>query len=166
MRLLCALLVLIAVALARSDAEQQTQIDFETMRSQISTVIGQLESKQKQIDVLKERLDDKQKAEILFYRDRTDCPTGYSPMENSYGRLIVIEGPSRGTVSDHTFADERVLAMPCKQRIGVAETGFHQVCGSSTEDDNTPVTVDLENLLPNIKLLACFRDKGPAPVIP
>jgi len=166
MRLICALLILIVAALARSDADQPTKLDYDTLRSQVSAVVSNLESKQRQIDALKERLDDKQKAEILFYRDRNSCPVGYSPMENSYGRLIVIDGPDRGSVSAHTFKDERVLTMPCKQRIGVAESGFHQVCGSSIEDDNTPVTVDLENLLPNIKLLACFRDKGPQPVIP
>jgi hypothetical protein len=121
------------------------------------------ESLQEQIDALKARLDDRQKAEILLYRDRTDCPIGYSPAENAFGRLLVVDGGNRGAISDHTFNDVRKMNFACAETIGVAESGFQKVCSHSV--DGSAVDVQLSDFLPYFKVLACFRNDGPSPVI-
>lgn len=121
------------------------------------------QSLQEQINELKARLDDRQKAEILLYRDRNDCPVGYSPAENAFGRLLVVDGGNRGAISDHTFDDVQKMNFACSETIGVAESGFQKVCSHS--GTGSSVDVQLDKFLPYFKVLACFRNDGPSPVI-
>lgn len=156
--IVCILIVAFTFALAgASEDESDDSVDFTSILNQIAV----LTEKTRQLEA---RLDDKQKAEILLYRDRKECPDGYHPMENAFGRFIVIGGENRGAMSDHTFSDERTINMPCAATIGVAESGFHRVCGTQSTD-GSPLSVDLKELVPYVELLACFRDKGDYPVI-
>jgi hypothetical protein len=111
---------------------------------------------------LRRQLHDRQQGEILFFRDRSDCPEGYVPAENAYGRVLVIDGDQRGATSEHTFDDRRVLAAECTGTVGVAESGFHRVCNH----DGPAITVKLDEFVPYLKVLACTRHGGPSPVVP
>lgn len=158
----CILIVAFTFALAGvSDDESDDKPDLNPAFQSIQTQLTFLTQKTKELEA---RLDDKQKAEILLYRDRKECPDGYHPMENAFGRFIVIGGENRGAMSDHTLSDERIINMPCAGTIGVAENGFHRVCGTQNAD-GSPLSVDLKELVPYVELLACFRDKGDYPVI-
>lgn len=117
------------------------------------------------IAVLEQKVDDKEDAQILFYRDRSTCPIGYKPMENAYGRTIVLGADSRGKVSVHTLQDNPTLSIPCKNVIGVAESGFHRVCNMNTEN-STQLTVDVKNLIPHVVLLGCAKVDPSKPVVP
>ena len=158
-------LALCALAIVARNPDDSADAELAILQGQINGILQNLQSKQRQIEALTSHIDDLERAEIRLYRDRSDCPEGFSPMENAYGRIIVLDGPSRGTVSKHTFKDERVLTMPCASTIQVSESGATRVCGGS-DDGGSPVAVDLENLIPHVVLMACFRDKGPRPVIP
>lgn len=160
--IVCILIVALTFALADvTDEESDDKPDLTPLFQNIQIQLTFLSEKTQQLEA---RLDDKQKAEILLYRDRKECPDGYHPMENAFGRFIVIGGENRGAMSDHTFSDERILNMPCAATIGVAESGFHRVCGTQNAD-GSPLSVDLKELVPYVELLACFRDKGDFPVI-
>jgi hypothetical protein len=162
MRLLCLALLCLQCAVG----EDTLASDVALLQGQLSGILQNLQSKQRQIDALTAHIDDLERAEIRLYRDRSDCPEGFSPMENAYGRIIVLDGPSRGTVSKHTFKDERVLTMPCASTIQVSESGATRVCGGSEDGTGSPVAVDLENLIPHVVMMGCFRNKGPQPVLP
>ena len=141
-----------------------TRTALQLVLAFLCVAFGQ-DSLQAQIDALKARIDDKENAEIRFYVDRTDCPIGFHPAENAYGRLLVVDGSHRGTISDHTFYDVRTVSTECKEIIGVAENGFAKVCGHSP-DAATEIGVKLDEFLPYYKVLACVRNNGPSPVIP
>jgi len=160
--ILCIIIAAFTFALADTTEDDSDDSDLRPVFASIQTQLTILSQKTAELEA---RLDDKQKAEILLYRDRKECPSGYHPMENASGRFIVIgDGTNRGAMSDHTFTDERIINMPCATTIGVAENGFHHVCGTPSTD-GSPVSVDLKELVPYVQLLACFRDKGDNPVI-
>lgn len=166
MRWFVAALFLLSVWSRTPGDDSSTDAELAILQGQINGIVQNLQAKQRQIEALTAHIDDLERAEIRLYRDRSDCPEGFSPMENAYGRIIVLDGPSRGTVSKHTFKDERVLTMPCASTIQVSESGATQVCGSGEGTTGSPVAVDLENLIPHVVMMGCFRNKGPQPVIP
>jgi hypothetical protein len=118
---------------------------------------------QAKIDYLANRLLDLETAGVHLYKDRSSCPEGFYPMENSDGRFLLLQGSERGAVSGHTFKDEKVLTLPCSKQIQVSESGWNSVCSGS--GDGTPVAIDLEKLIPYVKLLGCVKSQGPNPVI-
>jgi hypothetical protein len=118
---------------------------------------------QAKIDALTARLTDFETAGIHFYKDRASCPAGFYPMENAEGRFLLLAGSDRGQLSGHTFKDEKILSLPCSNRIEVAETGFANVCSSSAS--GTTIKVDLEALVPYYKVLGCIKSGGPQPVV-
>lgn len=119
---------------------------------------------EERIAVLEQILQDKEDAQILLYRDRSDCPAGYQPMENANGRMLMI-GDSRGSVSLHSITDKYSLDMPCRNVIGVAESGFHKVCNIN-DANSTSLTVDVKKLIPHVVLLGCARMDPSRPVVP
>jgi hypothetical protein len=124
---------------------------------------SKLAALQAKIDALTTRLTDFETAGIHLYKDRNSCPDGFYPMENAEGRFLLIAGQDRGELSGHIFQDEKVLTLPCTQKIGVAESGFNHVCSGS--GDGTSVTLDLEKVIPYFKVLGCIKVGGPNPVI-
>ena len=117
------------------------------------------------IKQLEDRLDDRQSGEILLFTNRDICPEGYYPLDIADGRLILIgNGNNRGEITSHSLKDQRILTMPCQQTIGVAENGAQTVCHSN--DEGATVVMDLEHILPYIRMMACSRRNPPKPVIP
>jgi hypothetical protein len=121
-------------------------------------------SLQAEVAALRELIEDRQAGEITFYANRDDCPEGYYPVENAYGRVLVIDGPRRGTMSAHTFEDTKKLNVACTETIGVAESGFQRVC--SHGKSGTSLDVKMDDFIPHYKVMACARNNGPLPVLP
>jgi hypothetical protein len=157
-------ILIVAFTFALAGASEEDSDEANELRQMISALQSQISVLKEKTHQLEGRLDNKQKAEILLYKDRKDCPEGYYPMENAFGRFIVIGGKNRGDMSGHTFLDERTINMPCETTIGVAESGFHRVCGTPG-NDGSPLSVDLKELVPYVELLACSRADGDFPVI-
>ena len=159
MKVLCIFVSLLILVSAQLQHGKDLNI-----QSQLDALSSKLDSKQIQIDRLTARLDDQQNAEVLFYVNRATCPTGYYPLESAYGRILVIDGENRGRVSDHTVDDQRKVNVDCTEFLGVAENGMSKVCSHS--NGGTELAVDLNDLLPYVKMMACSRNDGPSPVIP
>jgi len=117
------------------------------------------------VEELTRRLADRTDGEILFFRDREDCPDGYLPMENAEGRLLMLGGSRRGKVSGHTMFDRRTLSLPCSSIIEVAESGMMKVCNLNA-GNSTHFEVDLEALIPHVYMKGCFRPGASSPVVP
>lgn len=135
----------------------------------LATLIGlafsqSVASLQAEIESLRTLIEDRRNGEITFYANRNDCPEGYYPVENAYGRIIVIDGPKRGSMSKHSFDDVRKMNVDCTDTIGVAENGFQRVC--SHTQTGSSLDVKLNEMLPYWKVMACARNNGPSPVLP
>jgi len=126
---------------------------------------AKLEKLEQRVATLEVKVDDKEDAQILLYRDRSTCPIGYQPMENAHGRTIVIGSDLRGTVSAHSIDDTKSISMPCASMIGVAENGFHKVCNIKS-DNSTRLSMEIKELIPHVILFACARIDPSRPVVP
>lgn len=130
-----------------------------------NSVETRLAALEQRVMILEEKVNDKEDAQILLYRDRSTCPIGYKPMENAYGRTIVIGTNLRGTVSSHSIDDTKTISMPCASMIGVAENGFHKVCNIKS-GNATKLSMDIRDLIPHVTLMACAKVEPSSPVVP
>jgi hypothetical protein len=131
----------------------------------LEDVYARLATLEERVVTLEAKVDDKEDAQILLYRDRSTCPIGFKPMENAYGRTIVIGSDLRGTVSAHSIDDTKTISMPCSSMIGVAENGFHKVCNIKS-DNSTRLSMEIKELIPHVMLMACAKVEPSRPVVP